>query len=251
MSDPIEGAIGRMVECSMQTSPSDVLELLDVMRELLGAATAQFHVADYSLRTLQRIDSKGAQGAPQPIAGTLIGRVFASGEAHVVPGTDPTVVVVPLIEGSSRIGVLELEFDEWDGTVPELLDPLAAIFVMSWIVKGRYTDTAARARRSQQMSAAAELQWDLLPPLTCATEEVAISGILAPAYAIGGDSFDYSFDSTRVDFAIVDAIGHGMSSVLMSAAAINSLRNSRREGFDLVAAYEAVDAAISTQFGNS
>jgi hypothetical protein len=250
MSEPDHGAIVRMVERSMHTAPTDVLELLDVIAELLGARGARFHVADYSLTTLQHIDSTGHVGDPQSIAGTLIGRVFASGEIQVLDAS-PTVMLVPLIEGSSRIGVLELDFEEWDGVVPELLDPLAAVFVMSWIVKGRYTDTAARARRSEPLSAAAELQWDLLPPLTCATDDVAISGILAPAYAIGGDSFDYAFDSTRIDFAMVDAIGHGMSAVLMSAAAINSLRNSRRAGIDLADAYGIVDTAITAQFGNS
>lgn len=92
------------------------------------------------------------------------------------------------------------------------------------------------------------MQWDLLPPLTCSTEQVAISGILEPAYAIRGDSFDYAFDQTRVDFAVVDAIGHGMSAVLMSAAAINSLRNPRRARRDLPTAYEIADESISTQF---
>lgn len=53
------------------------------------------------------------------------------------------------------------------------------------------------------------MQWDLLPPLTCSAEQVAISGFLEPAYAIGGDSFDYAFDQTRFDFAVVEAIGHG------------------------------------------
>ena len=250
MSDRIEGAVARMVERSTRTSPSDVLELLDLMCELLRAQAARFHVADYSLRTLQHIDASGPLGTSQTIAGTLIGRVFTSSEIQV-QGAHPTTVMVPLIEGSNRIGVLELDFEEWDGDVPELLDPLVSIFVLSWIVKGRYTDTAARARRSEPLSAAAELQWDLLPPLTCVTEQVAISGILAPAYAIGGDSFDYAFDSTRVNFAIVDAAGNGMSAVLMAAAAINSLRNSRRAGMDLTAAYAIADESISAQFGCS
>ena len=239
-----------MVQRATRTSPSDVLELLDLLCELLGAQAARFHVADYSLRTLRHIDAAGPRGTPQTVAGTLIGRAFTSGQIQVL-GTDPTVVLVPLLDGSSRIGVLELDFEEWDGAVPDLLEPLAAVFVMSWIVKGRYTDTAARARRSEPLSPAAEVQWDLLPPLTCSTEQVAVSAILEPAYAIGGDSFDYAFDSTRVDVAMVDAIGHGMSAVLMSAAAINSLRNSRRAGMDLIAAYEIVDASISAQFGNS
>lgn len=239
-----------MVDRATRTSPRDVLELLDVMCELLGASAARLHVADYALETLQRIDAVGSVGPPQKIVGTLIGRVFTSGEIQS-NGQHPTVVMVPLIEGSSRIGVLELDVDEWNGEVPELLDPLAAIFVMSWIVKGRYTDIPARARRSEPLSAAAEMQWDLLPPLTCATDAVAMSGVLAPAYAIGGDSFDYAFDTDRVDFAVVDATGHGMPAVLMSATAINSLRNSRRTGLDITSAYEIVDAAISSQFGNS
>ncbi len=249
MGDPIEGGVTRMVEMSLRTSPPDVLTLLELMCELLRAKQARFHVADYSLRTLQHINVDGPVGVAQSIAGTLTGRVFTSGETQVL-GTHPTVVLVPLIEGSSRIGVLELEFEEWSGFVPALLEPLVAIFVMSWVVKSRYTDASARARRSEPLSAAAEVQWDLLPPLTCSTEQVAVSGILEPAYAIGGDSFDYAFDQDSVDFAVVDAIGHGMSAVLMSAAAINSLRNSRRARRDLITAYEIADESIATQFGD-
>lgn len=249
-SDPIEVGVTSMLYESTRTSPTHVLELLDLMCRLLGAREARFSVADYSLRRLQQIDANGPVGSPVTIAGSLIGRVFTSGEVQVV-GTDPTVVVVPLVEGSSPIGVLELDFDVWDGVMPALLDPIAAIFVMTWIVKGRYTDMAARARRSEPLSAAAEVQWDLLPPLACSTDLVAVSGILEPAYEIGGDSFDYAFDAARVDFTIVDAIGHGMSAVLMSAAAINSLRNSRRAQASIAAAYDDADRSIAMQFGNS
>lgn len=239
-----------MVDESRRTSPTDVLDLLDLMCELLRARAARFSVADYSLRRLQQIDASGPVGPPLTIAGSLIGRVFTSGEVKVM-GTDPSVMVVPLVEGSSPIGVLEFDFDVWDGVTPALLDPIVAIFVMTWIVKGRYTDMAARARRSEPLSAAAEVQWDLLPPLACSTDEVAVSGILEPAYQIGGDSFDYAFAASRVDFTIVDAIGHGMSAVLMSAATINSLRNSRRAQASLAAAYDDADRSIATQFGHS
>ncbi|MET0565540.1 MAG: PP2C family protein-serine/threonine phosphatase [Acidimicrobiia bacterium] len=146
---------------------------------------------------------------------------------------------------------MELDFEVWDGPAPQLLDAIVAVFVMAWIVKGRYTDTADRARRSEPLSAASEVQWDLLPPLACSTEQVALGGILEPAYEIGGDSFDYAFDASRLDFAIVDAIGRGMSAVLMSAAAINSLRNSRRARFSISAAYDNADRAIAAQFGDS
>jgi hypothetical protein len=239
-----------MVDESTRMPPTDVLGLLDVMCELLRAEAARFHVADYSLRRLQQIDERGPVDPPQPISGTLIGRVFTSGEIQIV-GTDPTVLMVRLAEGTNPIGVLELDFKVWEGRVPALLEPILAVFVMAWIVKGRYTDTADRARRSEPLSAAAEVQWDLLPPLACSTDRVALSGILEPAYNIGGDSFDYAFDASRVDFTIVDAIGHGMSAVLMSAAAINSLRNSRRAEIDIAATFDNADRAIATQFGNS
>jgi len=188
-SDQIEADLARMVDESTRTSPTEVLELLDLMCELLRAKAARFYVADYSLRRLQQIDKRGPVGPPQTVAGTLIGRVFTSGQKRIV-GTNPTVVLVPLAEGSSPIGVLELHFEVWDGPAPQLLDPIVAVFVMAWIVEGRYTDTADRARRSEPLSAASEVQWDLLPPLACATEQVALGGILEPAYEIGGDSFD-------------------------------------------------------------
>ena len=121
-SDQIEADVARMVDESTRTSPTDVLELLDLMCELLRAQAARFYVADYSLRRLQQIDGQGLVGPPQTIAGTLIGRVFTSGQIQIV-GTDPTVVVVPLAEGSSPIGVLELDFDVWDGAAPRTSRP--------------------------------------------------------------------------------------------------------------------------------
>jgi serine phosphatase RsbU (regulator of sigma subunit) len=127
---------------------------------------------------------------------------------------------------------------------------VVAVLVLLLVSKGRYSDRWVRARRSQPLSAAAEIQWDLLPPLSCSTPEVAVGGILEPAYEIGGDSFDYAFNGDALEFAIVDAIGHGMSAVLMSAAAISSLRHARRSGTDVSTTYREVDDVIATQFGD-
>jgi serine phosphatase RsbU (regulator of sigma subunit) len=242
--------VAQMLDAAVRTPPDDVLAILDLMCDLLGAGAARFYAADYSLRRLQQLDRGGQVGPPVPVLGTLAGRVFTSGEV-VVSGSRPTMVSVPLVDGTSRIGVLELDYDTWDGVMPELLDSIVATFVMMWIVKTRYSDTSARARRSEPLSAAAEVQWELLPPLSCSIDQVAVSGILEPAYDIGGDSFDYAFDRTSLDFAIVDAIGRGLPAVLMSAATINSLRNARRGGVGVVAAYEQADRAISTQFGHA
>ena len=77
-----------------------------------------------------------------------------------------------------------------------------------------------------------------------------MAGILEPAYSIGGDSFDYALNPAGLEFAIVDAMGHGMSAVLMSAVAINGLRNVRREGRQLVDGYEQVDQLLVEHFGD-
>ena len=216
----------------------------------MSAGAGRLYVADYSLRRLQQVDRNGPIGEPQPIAGTIAGRAFMSGTV-VVSDSHPTVVSLPLVDGSNRIGVLELEYERWGGELPPVMEPVIAVLVLLLVTNNRYSDFWARARRSEPLSAGAEIQWDVLPPLSCSTNDVAISGILEPAYSIGGDSFDYALNGRWLEFAIVDAIGHDMSAVLMSAAAINGFRNVRRAGTDVSVAYEEVDRLIARQFGDA
>lgn len=216
----------------------------------IGAQAARLLVADYALATLQELGLDGPTGYRQPIDGTLVGRAFINGEA-IVSSDDPTVAWVPLSEGSERIGVLELRGEGWSDDALRDVDAIARILVLVLISKRRYTDVVLRSRRAEPLSVAAEMQWDLLPPLTCSTDRASVSGILEPAYAIGGDSFDYAFNPAGVDFALVDACGRGLGAVLMSVAAITSLRNARREGVGLEAAYRATDELIESQFGSS
>jgi serine phosphatase RsbU (regulator of sigma subunit) len=81
---------------------------------------------------------------------------------------------------------------------------------------------------------------------------VADYGLLSlePAYSIGGDSFDYALDPGGVQFAIIDAVGHGMPAVLLSVAAINALRNARREGRSISDAYAEAGSVLEAHFGN-
>jgi serine phosphatase RsbU (regulator of sigma subunit) len=240
----------RFVEAAIEVAPGEVVSLLGAVCETLGADAARLYVADYSLRRLQQVDVGGLVGEPQPIEGTWRGRAFTSGNA-LVSEASPTVVAVPLAEGSSRVGILELDFATWTGELPDALGLVADVLVMAWVTKGRYSDLPPRVRRSEPLSVAAEVQWDLLPPLSCSTREVAVGGILEPAYSIGGDSFDYAVGAEQLELAIVDAIGHGMSAVLMASATINSLRNSRRERLTLSDAYDRVDRLIEASFGSS
>jgi hypothetical protein len=219
--------------------------------EALGARSGRLFVVDYGLRCIRTLDADGTVGEELSLEGTVAGRAFATGEP-TEQGDRATVMWCPLSEGSERIGLLELTFDELS-TVPSSDDVAEVVrMVVLLLVSGRrYTDVLLRARRVQPLSEAAEAQWDLLPPLSYAGTNVAVSGILEPAYSIGGDSFDYAVNPGQLDMVIIDAIGHGLPAVLMAAAAINTLRNARRERLTLEQAYRQTDRRISEQFGHA
>ena len=227
--------------------PDDIQGIVDAVRTLVGADRARLHVADYALKAAQVLTPSGDLGDSYTLEGTLAGRAFTTGE----PVLADTTWWLPLVDGAERLGVLELEYTSTPSSPESLLKELAGLLVLIIVSVRRYTDVWLRTRRAQEMTAAAEAQWDLLPPLATATLDVAVSGILEPAYEIGGDSFDYAVNPGQLDLAIVDAMGHGMSAVLTSTAVINSLRNTRRERGTLEHAYRQADTIIERHFGNS
>lgn len=246
------GALSEFVHRSLMVEPSSLGRLADLAADALGARSGRLFVADYALRRVRELRGNGTMGDEVVLDGTIAGRAFASG-APVEQGDGPVRVWVPLAEGSERIGLVELVFDESPAgleTWGELVDVVRMMVLM--VVSGRrYTDVLLQARRAQPLSDAAEAQWDLLPPLSYAGAQITVSGILEPAYSIGGDSFDYAINPGRLDLAIVDAVGHGLPAVLMASAAINTLRNARREQRTLEQAYHQVDRRIAEQFGQS
>ncbi|CAN5558163.1 hypothetical protein BH10ACT1_BH10ACT1_04480 [soil metagenome] len=205
-------------------------------------------VADYGLTSLQELGEDGPTGRREPIEGTLAGRCFASGET-VVTGSRPTLVLVPLSEGSERLGVLELTHPQWSGHLEAMLAPVIRVLVLVLISKRRYTDVVLKGRRSEPLSIAAEIQWALLPPLTYSTGAVSVSGILEPAYSIGGDSFDYALNPDHAEFAIIDAVGHGIAAVSIAVLALNGIRNARRQQHGLDRAYLDTGEVIRSQVG--
>ena len=243
-------ALERLHAVEAVTPPASLARIVDVVSDIVGARGGRLLVADYALRWLQELDDHGPVGEPIAIEGTLAGHAFALGEV-VAAGDDPIVLRVPLVDGQERIGLIELELDEWDARDAAVLAPVIRTVVLMMVANRRYTDAWMRARRALPLSAAAEVQWDLLPPLSASSGDIGVAGILEPAYTIGGDSFDYAFNHQSLDFAIIDAIGHGMSAVLMAVTAINGLRNVRRERGALEASYLQVDELIARQFGDS
>lgn len=240
-------AVLELLDARHRLGPSDIAGVVGFVAQLLTADVARVHVADYALQRFRILDAAGPRGDSYAMEGTLAGRAFATGELTRSEGS----TWVPLTDGTERLGVLELVYDGPATDPPRVLVGVTEMLVLLITAMRRYTDVWMRTRRAQTLSAAAEAQWDLLPPLTSAGPEVAVSGILEPAYEIGGDSFDYALNSNRLEFTIIDAIGHGMSAVLMSTAVVNSLRNTRREEASLIDSYRQADQIIEQRFGHS
>jgi serine phosphatase RsbU (regulator of sigma subunit) len=95
------------------------------------------------------------------------------------------------------------------------------------------------------MSLPAVMQWDLLPPPSARTGGTLIAGILEPAYDIAGDVFDYALGEAGLNFAIIDAMGHGIGSTLLSGLAVGAYRHARRRGEPLPAIHLAIDQALA------
>jgi phosphoserine phosphatase RsbU/P len=98
------------------------------------------------------------------------------------------------------------------------------------------------------MGVAAEVIWQLLPPPTFATDNVTISGVVEPAYEVGGDVFDYAFNDPVLHGAIFDAVGHGLESSLVATLTVNAYRNARRSRAPLADTFGRVDRVLGEWF---
>jgi phosphoserine phosphatase RsbU/P len=220
---------------------------------LLGATGARIYLADYDQVVLVPLVQEGAVVRDAlTIDSTLAGRSFRDIATHVRADRDGMVVWAAIIDGAERLGVLEVAFAagiDVDGALLQSLEDLAGLVASSILSHGQYGDAIERSRRRQPLTLPAELQWNLLPPLTFVSPRVSISGVLAPTNEVAGDSFDYSINGHIAHVAIVDAMGHGLQAALMAVVAIGELRNARRRGLDLHAVVPLVDAVIADTFG--
>lgn len=220
----------------------------------LGIRAVRIYLSDLQQRSLRLLPGGTGTGPDSlEISSTVAGRAYRSiriQHSGAPPGT-PQALWIPLIDGTERLGVLELEVT--DVTEPAL-DAYRAIASMAGLMivsKAAYSDTYAQTRRAQAMSLQAEMVWAFLPPRTFATDRVLIAATLEPAYAVGGDAFDYSILGDSVHVAIFDATGHDLAAGLLASVAMASSRSTRRSGGTLGDMASLADHAIAEQFGGS
>ncbi len=232
-------------------------ELADVLAEqgtALGIDELVVYLVDYeqtALVPVPRLRSPVERSVLR-LEGTLGGRAYTTTSPLEAEADSPgrRRLWMPLIDGTDRLGVLELTVaapvDREQLTYFERYAHLAAQLVVG---KGLYGDVFERVRRRQPMTVAAELQWRLLPPLTFATRGLVVAGVLEPCYSVGGDTFDYAVNGPTAHLAVFDAMGHGLGAAGTAAVAVSAYRNARRQLLDLDGTYAEMDATLSGEYG--
>lgn len=251
MTEPRNAAdvITLLLEASHRLAPDEVGPAVRAACEPAGFRHCSLYLADYEQRLL--IPLRPAEGEPFDINTTLPGRSFRHVEVVEVQGEgEPSHrLIVPLLDGSERVGVMIVEVDHVDDAVVKDATHLAGMAAELVVSKQAYGDNILLARRLRHMDIAAEMRWALLPPLTFTTPRVEVSGILEPAYDIAGDAFDYALNGDVLHLAVIDAMGHGLEASRMANLAIGAYRRARRVGMDLVDMYSSIDGAVASQFG--
>jgi serine phosphatase RsbU (regulator of sigma subunit) len=247
-------ALHELLEGSHLAAPHELPDLVLRAAVLVGATDALVHLVDYEQQSLTPLPAKGAKpGDVLSVDGSVAGRAFQRVEPIDVPASpEERRVWLPLLDGVERLGVLELVLPRAE-PLPDaelhLLGQFAHLIAELILSNAQYTDTFEWGRRRRSMTLPAEMQHGLLPPLTFGTSRVIISGLLAPAYEVGGDAFDYALNGNIAHVAVFDAVGHGLHASLLANLAVSCYRNSRRAGLPLEACVEAIDAALADGFG--
>lgn len=211
-------------------------------------------LADYEQTALRPVPRPGrATPAPLPMDGSVAGRAFTRVES--VPAGDGGRSWVPIVDGTDRVGVLEIDGPGASGSADpgfvqrcELVAGLVGHLITTLTIRGSDLE---RVRRSHPMSTASELLWQMLPPLTASEHRAVVSAILQPCYEVGGDGFDYAFDGDVLHLVVLDAAGQDLSAGLACAVALAAIRTTRRAGRGLYDQARAADAALLAQFPNS
>ena len=245
------------------SAPHDVAGVVgEELGGALGADEVQLWLVDYEQARLVPVPGPGTvRREAQPVDGSVAGRVFSSASVVGVaadPGPDGGArrrLWLPLLDGTDRLGVLELVLPVAAGgarvaqDVLGVLERCAHLVAMVLASKDMYGDVFTRLQRSAPLTVGSELVRTALPPQTYATEGLVVSGALEPAYDNGGDAFDYAANEEALHLAVFDGMGHGLAASAVTTLAVAAYRRARRTGLDLPGTYDEVDAAVAGQFG--
>jgi hypothetical protein len=244
--DERDDALRWLLAASHRARPEDLPLIMQQLAPVIGVDEMVIYLADYNQKHLVPLpqgDFPVREAAA--IDRTLAGRAFRDVAAVRAATPVQDRLWLPLVDGAERLGVLEVVAAvELTGDVRTTCEELASLLGEVLVTRRKYGDTFEITRRRSVMTLPAELMWSQLPHLTFATDRVVITGILEPAYEVGGDAFDYAVNGDIAHFAIFDAMGHGLDATLLATVVLGAYRNARRSGLNLADTYRSIDKWI-------
>jgi hypothetical protein len=213
------------------------------------------YLVDFDQRYLHPVPAHGASPEvtePLQVDTTMAGRAFRQVRTQRSSTGGRPRLWMPLLDGVERLGVLEVEVSD----AAALQDPDLAVqcgrvsMLLGHLVVllSQYGDALDFVRLRRRRTAAGELIWSLLPPLTAGVDGFVVTGVLEPCYDVGGDAFDYSLSETTATLLLMDAVGHDLRSGLVAATALAAHRSTRHAGHGLAEQATMIDETISQQF---
>ena len=224
---------------------ADLHRILTAAGEPVPAWDPVVYLAGFSAEVLFPLSAGVAE---EDVAGTMAGRAFTSGQPVTSERDGAVRVWVPVVEQTTRTGVLAVTVPEATPRIVEQAELLGVFAGLVTALTARVSDVPHVRRRGRAMSLPASMQWDLLPPLSTRTDGALIAGLLEPAYDIAGDAFDYALNEGELHFAILDGMGHGLGSTMLADLCVGAYRHARRQGAPVAAIHTAIGRALTAQY---
>ncbi|GAA3499174.1 PP2C family protein-serine/threonine phosphatase [Streptomyces prasinosporus] len=261
MTDPakVSTALTDLMLASHVAALEELPRMVADAADAVGLHEVAFFLVDLQGVVLREVTGRGpdagADGLTLPVDGTVAGLAFQRVDLVTEPDRggerDRLRWWTPVTDGVERLGVLRADTAEDDEATRDALRSVASMVALLLLSKRAYSDSYARLIRTVPMTVAAEMQWHLTPPSAFAGRATTIAAVSEPAYEVGGDAFDYAVSADTLHLSLFDAMGHDATAGLTANMAVATCRNARRQGADLVQASQAVEDALTGQFGHS
>ncbi|MFE5211417.1 PP2C family protein-serine/threonine phosphatase [Streptomyces sp. NPDC056600] len=222
--------------------PYQLPGLVDRCARALGLSGATIYMVDLQQRILVPLDE---QDDRMPVDDSTAGWAYRTVSVRLEEELGELVVWVPLVDGAERLGVLGVRSASMDAVRLRRCRLLAHTLSMVVTTKRTYSDWFVARTRTRPMHAHTEMLRAFLPPRSIGTTSVISTGVLEPAYDLGGDAFDHSLTRNTLHAGIFDSMGHNLASGLTTAVALACCRNARRSRADLSEMLDSVDRALA------
>lgn len=223
---------------TLTEAPADLLldRLAGELKEVYQITRVELYQVDYRLAEL--LPLAGGESITGP--GHPAWRCFDHQEPIIADGTG----WFPVGMRGERRGVLRISPVPDDPAAVRELDTIATALGHELAAVSASTDIYLTARRSRRLTLAAEMQWELLPGRSRIRPSFSMAGQLEPAYAVRGDSFDWSDDGHRLWLSVINGSGEGVGASLLTSLATHALRNARRAELGLADQASLADQAV-------